>query len=112
MVALNQASIYHWLQRPDCDNRRLSVGYWQASRIQVLTGNASAALRCAEDALAYACDLSPFYTAYAHEAVARAARLGGDENRVQEHLAQAQALAAQVSDPAEREMLLKDLGTV
>lgn len=33
MVALNQASIYHWLQRDDCDDRRLSVGYWQASRI-------------------------------------------------------------------------------
>jgi len=33
MVALNQASIFHWLNRADCDRRRLSIGYWQASRI-------------------------------------------------------------------------------
>ncbi|MGH6611980.1 MAG: VOC family protein [Burkholderiaceae bacterium] len=43
MVALSHASIYHWLQRPDCDNTRLSVGYWQASRIQSLPGNADEA---------------------------------------------------------------------
>jgi hypothetical protein len=29
MVALSQASIYHWQNRPDCEPRRLSVGYWQ-----------------------------------------------------------------------------------
>ena len=40
MVAMSQASIYHWLNRDDCDNRRLSVGYWQASRIQALIGHA------------------------------------------------------------------------
>jgi hypothetical protein len=27
MVALNQASIYHWLQRPDCGNKQRSVGF-------------------------------------------------------------------------------------
>ena len=32
MVLLNQASIYHWLQRSDCNNQRLSIGYWQARR--------------------------------------------------------------------------------
>ena len=45
MVALNQASIYRWLQRPDCGNDHLSVGFWQASRIQVLLGNAAEATR-------------------------------------------------------------------
>lgn len=48
MVALNQASIYHWLQRPDCGDRQLSVGFWQASRIQALLGNTTEARRQAE----------------------------------------------------------------
>jgi len=40
MEALSQASIYHWLQRQDCSNQSLSVGYWQASRIQAMLGHA------------------------------------------------------------------------
>jgi len=38
MVSLNQASIYHWLNRPDCEPKRLSIGrrlaYTQFSAMQ------------------------------------------------------------------------------
>ncbi len=51
MEALNQASIYHWLNRHDCDAWRLSVGYWQASRIQAVLGNAPEAIRHAQAVL-------------------------------------------------------------
>jgi len=77
MFALNQASIYHWLQRPDCGNQQLSVGFWQASRIQSLLGNAVEARRQAKLCMSYNVELEPFYLGYTHEALARAAKLAG-----------------------------------
>jgi hypothetical protein len=109
LVALNQASIYHWLERGDCDDRRLSVGYWQASRIQAVLGNASEARRHAETCLSFSDELPPFYLGYAHEALARAATLAGDRDAVAAHLTRAKGLAAQVAVKDEREALLGDL---
>ncbi|MDR7928296.1 hypothetical protein RIE95_15120 [Acidithiobacillus thiooxidans] len=109
MVALNQASIYHWLQREDCNNQRLSVGYWQASRIQALLGNATEALRLGEVCLSYSGELKPFYLGYAHEAIARAHGLAPSSRESARHLSLAQELAAKVSDEGERELLVADL---
>ena len=47
MVATSHASIYHWLERADCDSEKLSVGYWQLSRVLSLTGSADEALKAA-----------------------------------------------------------------
>ena len=33
MVALSQASIFHWSQRQDCDEEKMAIGFWQASRV-------------------------------------------------------------------------------
>jgi hypothetical protein len=112
MVALNQASIFHWLNRPDCTSENLSVGYWQASRIQALLGNATEARRHAEVSLSYSTELEPFYPGYAHEALARAALLAGDGTKAAEHLSHAQRLAANVAQKEHQAMLLKDLGTL
>lgn len=112
MVALNQASIYHWLQRPDCDSHRLSIGYWQASRIQALLRNSAQARHYAEVCLAQSHELEPFYVGYAHEALARAARLDGDAAQVEKHQTLGRALAGQVNDTDERHALLKDLESV
>ena len=109
MVALNQACIYHWLQRDDCNNQRLSVGYWQASRIQALLGNAAEALRLGAICLSYSGALSPFYLGFAHEALARAHRLAANVKDATRHLQSAQELAAKVSDKGERELLVADL---
>jgi hypothetical protein len=109
MVALNQASIYHWLQRGDCNSEHLSVGYWQASRIQALLGNAAEALRLGEVCLSYSGELKPFYLGYAHEALARAHRLTADARESAQHLKLAQELAGKVGDKGERELLLADL---
>ena len=109
MVALNQASIYHWQQRDDCDARRLSVGYWQAARIQAILGNAAEALRCAQVCRDYSGALAPFYLGYAHEALARAHQLAGNSRAAREHLDAALGLAANVADKEERELLLTDL---
>ena len=109
MLALNQASIFHWLQRDDCNSQRLSVGYWQASRIQALLGNAVEALRNANVCLTYSGELKPFYLGYAHEALARAHSLAGDSQAVAAHLKLSLELANRVGDKGERDLLLADL---
>ena len=109
MVALNQASIYHWQNRPDCTNEKLSVGYWQASRIQSLLGNAAEATRFAEVCLRYSGGLEPFYVGYAYEALARAASLAGDRLKAAEYRSLAQARAELVEDEQHRALLVNDL---
>ena len=109
MVALNQASIYHWLNRPDCEPKRLSVGYWQASRIQSVLGNAAEARRLAEVCLSYSAGLEPFFLGYAHEAMARAAHLAADLGLAEKHLEVASDQAARVSRAEDRELLTTDL---
>jgi hypothetical protein len=112
MVLLNQASIYHWLQRPDCNNQRLSIGYWQASRIQALLGNAAEARRHAETCLSLSRELAPFYRGYAQEALARAARVAGDSELARQHVEQATALAEKIKEKTDRDLLLKDLKSI
>ena len=109
MVALNQASIYHWLQREDCNDQRLSVGYWQASRIQSLLFNADEAIRLANACFAHSTELNPFYLGYAHEALARAHGLAGESTKAKENWAAAKKLAARVRSKEERKLLEFDL---
>jgi hypothetical protein len=109
MVALNQASLYHWRQRDDCSDQRLSVGYWQASRIHAILDNAPEALRHGEVCLGYSGGLSPFFLGYAHEALARAHKVAGSARAAREHLDAALALAGRVAKKEDRELLLADL---
>jgi len=109
MVALNQASIFHWSHRPDCTDKNLSIGYWQAARIQALLGNAAEAMRHARTCLDYSTKLEPFYLGYAYEALARAAGLANDAVRAAEYLANAESLARQVSDEQSHRLLITDL---
>ena len=112
MVALNQASVYHWLQRADCGNQQLSIGFWQASRIQSLLGNAVEAMRHGEVCMSYSGELEPFYLGYAHEALARAAKLAGNAKLTRSHEEQAKKLAEEIRKKDERSLLLKDLESI
>jgi hypothetical protein len=112
MVALNQASLYHWLNRPDCTDRHLSVGHWQASRIQALLGNGIEARRQAEICLGFSGDLAPFFLGYAHEALAQAALLLGDKAGARAHLATAEDQAALVESADDRALLDGDLAAL
>lgn len=112
MLLLTLASLWHWTQRDDCGDRSLSIGYWQVSRVYALRGEGRNALQFAETCLRYSQNQPPFFLAYAHEAIARAAVLNGETSRANNHIAEARRLATQVADPEERTALEKDLDTI
>jgi len=109
MLLAASASLWHWTQRADRTDQNLSVGHWQLSRVYSLLGRGEDAMRHAERSLQYASGSPPFYVGFAHEAIARAALNLGNAALSQEHLQQAQSLAATVSDPQDRVMLEMDL---
>lgn len=111
MIQLNQASLWHWSQRPDCTDQNRSVGYWQASRIRALLGQADEARRYGQLCLQYSQELEPFYLGYAYEALARAEQAAGNQAGAREYAAEAQRLAGLVSDPEDRKLLMDDLGS-
>ena len=78
MVALSHASIFHWISRSDCTDKNLSVGYWQASRIQALIGIAQETSHHARTCVAYRANVEPFYLGDAYEPLARGAGLMND----------------------------------
>lgn len=106
------ASLWHWSQREDVTAKNLSIGYWQVSRAYNLIGQPNNARTYGLHALEYAKNLGPFYKGYAYETLARAEMLL--ENRVvmMVHLEKAHAMAEQVEDEEEKQLLLKDLATI
>lgn len=112
MLLLSLASLWHWTQREDCSDRNLSIGYCQVSRVYALRGDGRNALRYAEICSRYSQSQPPFFLAYAHEAIARAALLNGETERVRHHVAEARQLATQVTEVEERTALEKDLDTI
>ncbi len=112
MVNLCCASLWHWSQRADCTDRHLSIGYWQASRIHTLLGDASSARHCAELSLKHSREDEPFYRGYAFEALARAESLAGNLEQMNAHLHEAHRLAEQVTGADDKQMLLDDLSNI
>jgi len=112
MVQLNQASLWHWGQRADCQAKNLSIGYWQSSRIHVLLGRAGEAMRYAELCLSQTPPDDVFLMGYAHEALARAALLACDAAEGARQLSIATAFAARVTDPEDRQLLERDLNSL
>ncbi|TDA66518.1 MAG: hypothetical protein D9V45_06205 [Chloroflexi bacterium] len=90
------ASLWHWNQRPDCTDRERSVGAWQAARVYAVVQQPDNARHYGQMALSFANNQSPFYQAYAYEALARAEAVAGNRNTAERHLEQARQLAGQV----------------
>lgn len=112
MIALNQASLWHWTQREDCTPKNKSIGYWQTSRIYALLGRDFPARKYGQLSLDYAKDAEPFFIAYAHEALARAAKIAGDSDTTNAHLSAARKLAESITDAESKKMLEDDLETL
>ena len=109
MVRLAHASLWHWTQRPDCTPRNLSIGYWQVSRVYAVLEQPENARRYGQRCLDATPEDLPFYLGFAHESLARAAAVAGDQRRLREHLDEARRLAQLIEDEEERSMLTKDL---
>lgn len=112
MIRLNLASMWHWTQRADVTARNLSVGYWQASRIYALLGQADNARRYGQLSLDAGQGEAPFFVAYAYEALARAEAVAGNRAEAERYLAEAHRLAEAVAEADEHKLLLDDLGTI
>ena len=110
MVRLAVASHHHWTQREDCGPKQQSVAHWQLSRVYALIGEASLAVRHGQRSLDFGADVGPFYVAYAHEALARAASVAGDSEARDHHVAEARALFPSISEGAD--WIEKDLDTI
>ncbi len=112
MVSLAHASLAHWRMRDDCTDRNLSIGYWQLSRVYAVLGQGNNAECYGGLCLRVSGQEPPFYVAYAHEALARAALLNERRELFEKHLAEARALAVKVTDADEKKMLEDDLATL
>jgi len=112
MISLANASVWHWTQRSDCVPNNLSIGYWQLSRVYALASQAENARRYAKLCLDISPDDEPFSLGYAHEAMARAEMVAGNQEKMNEHLAEAKRLAECIADALDKELLINDLGTI
>jgi hypothetical protein len=114
MIDLAHASRHHWRHREDLTPLSRSVSEWQISRVYAVARKPAAARRYGERCLRVSeeHDLPAFYRAYAHEALARAAALQGDEEALRDEVAKALDLAGQVEDEEGRKALERDLATI
>ena len=112
MINLAQASIWHWTQREDCTDQNLSVGYWQASRVYALLGQADNARRYGQLSLEKSKGSEPFYVGYAYEARARAESVAGDKDKTKEYLSKAREFADKITNAEYKKMLDDDLDSI
>jgi hypothetical protein len=108
------ASAYHWLQAGTTVNRVRSE--WQCSHAYTVLGRAEPALhharRCLELAEAAPGELEEFDLPLAHEAMARAHALAGNEAEARVWLERARAGAAEIADDDDRAIVDADLESV
>ncbi len=62
--------------------------------------------------MSYSGELAPFYFGYAHEALARTAKLVGDTKLMLTHKAAARKLANDIKEMDERDLLLNDIEAI
>ena len=103
------ASYWHWTQRDDITDKNHSIGRWQLARVYALVGDSDEAKKHGEKSLAYAEGTSPFFIAYGHEAIARAAIVGGDKETAKHHLAEARKLCEAITDAEDMKLIEPDL---
>jgi DNA-binding transcriptional MerR regulator len=109
MLHMAHASRYHWEQAGSAVN--LARGEWQCSRVYAVLGRAEPARHHARRVLEICEDngIGDWDLAFAHEALARAAAVAGDEEAKERHLADARRAAERIAEPEDRELLESDL---
>lgn len=114
MIHMAHASRWHWGHRDDVQPVNLAVSAWQLSRVYAVTRDASQARKYGEESrvICSEYDLAPFFVAYAHEALARAAALEEDWESRDRNVEIARSAAGHVDDEGERRLLLTDLHNI
>jgi len=112
MLHMAHASRYHWgvVGRPL--NR--SIAEWQLSRVYSELGRSEPATFHGRRALEIAARsrLAPFYVAYGHEALARAAAIRGDRTGRDSEIRRARRILPRIRGRDDRRMLEEDLDTI
>ncbi len=112
MVHAAHASRYHWgnVGEPVHWGR----GEWQVSRVYAELGRHESAhhhaLRYLEICLAH--ELEPYDHVYAHEALARAAKVKGDNHSLQNHIRNIHQWRVKITDNEELKFIEEDLATL
>ena len=112
MLHAAHASRYHWGEVGEPVN--LARGEWQCSRVYAVLGRAEPSLWHANRCLAL-CEehgIGDWDLAFAHEAVARALRVAGDDAGADAALARAREAGDAIAEEEDRELLLSDLATI
>ena len=112
MLHMAHASRYHWEQVGTAAN--LARGEWLCSRVYAVLDRAEPALHHARRVLEI-CEengIGDWDLAFAHEAIARAQAVAGDETATDAALADARAAAEGIADPEDRALLESDLETI
>ena len=112
MIHMAHASRALWEEVGEPVN--LARGEWQCSRVYAVLGRGEPAIFhgtwCLD--LCEANGIGDFDLAYAHEALARAFRVAGNEESALRHLALAERAADAIVDPEDREHFDEDLATL
>lgn len=109
LLAAAHASRWHWAHVPEEGDRERSIGLWQCSRAYALLNEPSMARRMAQACLEMSKGLLPFFLGFAHEAMARAEWLCGNEALARQHLCEAERLLDHVEDSDDQAILGDDL---
>ena len=109
LLAATMTQRFLWHRVGTARNR--AIADWQVSRVASVLGSEDLARRFARNSLDIARDedLGPFVVGYAHEALARAAALIGDDDALRTNLESARSRLGEISDPEERDLLAADL---
>lgn len=109
MLTAAFASRHHWREVGEPSN--FAISEWQVSRVAAVLGYPDLAEEYGRRSLetVSGSSLGPFYEGYAHEALARAARLAGNRDLKAKHLDLAREMLSQIDEASEREMLAADL---
>jgi hypothetical protein len=112
MLHAAHASRFHWGRVGEVAQR--ARGEWQCSRVYATLDRPEPALHHARRCLEL-CQEGPveeFDLPFAHEALARAYAVAGDDDRAAEELRLGRELAARIEDEEDRRVVLEDLKTV
>lgn len=109
MIDAAHASRHFWLEFGTPNHH--AVSEWQLSRVYAVAGNAERSLHYARRCLAVckANKIGDWRLAYAHEALARAAIVGGKKTAARAHLRRAQVAGKRIAAREDREHFLDDL---